>query len=200
MILIIFLCLLTTVYSQGEASPSPHKGQRLPISYEHLAELAGYPVKHRVDGQSLVPLLRVPDNSTGRFTPQHIFWYYPFNVGLRDPATGLPLTPHSALRQGDYKLIWDWHGKLEIYNIAKDISEQENLAGAQPERTQQLFTHLVRWLDNNVERRYFPTRNPDYDQCKHTRSYPFRDLRSELLGLNRAPGLPDAMGRNAGRP
>ena len=59
---------------------------------------------------------------------------------------------------------------------------------------------LVTWLDGNVERRYFPTKNPGYQAAEDTRAYPFRDLRQELLGLTKPPGLPDDMGRNAGRP
>jgi arylsulfatase A-like enzyme len=165
-----------------------------------LAELAGEKVKHRIDGQSLLPLLSDTPNEKKRYVAKPIYWHYPFNVGLDDPATGLPLTPHSAMRKGDYKLIWDWHGKLELYNIGQDVSERVDLSAKEPERAKELFAELVSWLDANVERRYFPVRNPEYQPEKDTRNYPFRDLRKELLGLTSLPGLPDAMGVNAGRP
>ncbi len=49
-----------------------------------------------------------------------LIWHYPFNVGVKHPDNGQPLSPHSAIRVGDYKLIWDWHHHLELYNIPAD--------------------------------------------------------------------------------
>jgi len=165
-----------------------------------MAALAGVPIKHRIDGQSLVSLLNDPANKAGGYVPKPIYWHYPFNVGLNDPETGLPLPPHSAIRKGGHKLIWDWHGRLKLFHVAQDIAEEKDLAQEEPALTRQLFSDLVTWLDSNVERRYFPTPNARYQADKDTRGYPFRDLRKELLGLTAPPGLPDAMGRNAGRP
>lgn len=168
--------------------------------FSTIADLAGATVPHRVDGQTLMPLLEDPKNRAGRYVRKPIYWHYPMNVGLNHPDTGLPLTPHSGMRKGDYKIIWDWHGKLELYNIAEDLSEEHDLSEQEPEHTRELFRELVTWLDNNVEARYFPKPNPDYQPEEDTRAYPFRDLRKELLGLTTPPGLPDAMGKNAGRP
>jgi hypothetical protein len=51
-----------------------------------------------------------------------------------------------------------------------------------------MFQQLCNWLDENVEPRYYPRFNPNYDSAKDTRDYPFRDLRKEMLGM---PGISD---------
>ena len=100
----------------------------------------------------------------------------------RRPDTGLPLTPHSAVRDGDYKLLFNWHGKLELYNIRKDRYEQHDLAATMPDRTQAMFAQLSTWIDENIADRYLPTKNKNYDAAKDKRPFPFYDLRHELLG------------------
>ncbi len=62
-----------------------------------------------------------------------------------------------------------------------------------------MYQQLVNWLDQNVERRYLPTPNPDYQSQEDPRRllYPFRDLRRNLLNLTNAPGLPDVMDQNS---
>ena len=157
------------------------------------------PASDKIDGQSLLLLLNEPANAKTGFSVKPIYWSYPFNCALIDPETGLPLPPASSVRSGDYKLIWNWAGKLELYDITKDISEQHNLAAAKPELALQLYRQLVNWLDQNIERRYLPTPNPAYQAKEDSRRllYPFRDLRRDLLNLTNAPGLPDAMDQNS---
>jgi len=165
-----------------------------------LAALAGKSVRPNVDGVSLLPLLEDPSNRRKKVDPDRpLYWHYPFNVIWRDATMDLPLTPHSGMRKGDYKLIWDWHGRLQLFNIARDISEKQDLSQVESERTLALFRELVDWLDTNVERRYFPTPNPEYDAAKDNRPYPLRDLVKELLGRTAPLGQPDAMGKNSGR-
>jgi hypothetical protein len=86
----------------------------------------------------------------------------------------------------DYKLIFDWHGKLSLYNIKEDPYENNDLSEQMPERTEKMFGQLSRWLDENVEPRYYPRVNPNYDPAKDTRNYPFMDIRKEMLGM---PGI-----------
>jgi len=157
------------------------------------------PATDKIDGESLLPLLSDPANAKNGHPVKPIYWSYPFNCALIDPETGLPLPPASAIRSGDYKLIWNWAGKLELYDIAKDIGEQQNLAAAKPELAMQLYRQLVNWQDHNVERRYLPTPNPDYQPQVDPRRllYPFRNLRRDLLNLTNAPGLPDAVDQNS---
>jgi arylsulfatase A-like enzyme len=144
-----------------------------------LSELGGTTVKHEIDGQSLVPLFEDPANREGQYDCDTFYWHYPFNVALKDVDDGLPLTPHSSIVSGDWKLIYDWHGRLELYNLNEDISEQHNLASAQPERVDSMFEQLKSWLRNNVQSHYIPTPNPDYNAELDTRPYPFKNLWSK---------------------
>ena len=76
-----------------------------------------------VDGVSLVPLFKDPTTSLGR---DAIYWHYPHY----NPFVGVP---YGAVRAGDYKLIEYYEdGRLELYDLGKDLGEQHDLALSQP--------------------------------------------------------------------
>jgi arylsulfatase A-like enzyme len=139
-----------------------------------LAELTGNPIPSDIDGQSAVPILEQPTKTQA---PRALYWHYPFNVIVKHPDHGTPLTPHSAIRVGDHKLIWDWHGSLELYDITSDPYEKENLASSKPELVAALHGELKAWLKKNVAPRYFPSPNPDFDPSATGQAFPFKDLR-----------------------
>ena len=142
-----------------------------------LLELAGEPKPtHQIDGQSLAGLMKDPKNKQKTYTRDTYFWHYPLSVVYENPADGLPFTPHSAVRKGDYKLIFDWYGRLSLYNIRKDISEKDNLATKMPEKTRELFAVLMDYLEKNVEKKYWPTANHEYDPKTEVRKIPYLDL------------------------
>jgi len=143
-----------------------------------IADLAGRPVDHDVDGQSFARLLEDAHD----YRPRAFYWHYPFNVAVPSPGSGLPLTPHSAVRNGDHKLVFDWHGSVELYNIREDPFERRDLASAEPDLAMSLFRQLSDWIDEHVAPRYLPTRNPGYEPAGDARG-PFRDLRHEMLGV-----------------
>lgn len=142
--------------------------------------------KHRIDGRSLMPLFKDPENKSKGYPRDTFYWHYPFNVAPLDPDDGFALTPHSAMRKGDMKLIYNWNGHLDLYDIRKDPFEKNNLAESQPQLAKQLFRKLNDWLDANVEKKYMPALNPDYDPATEVRTKPFTDLRCQLLGPDRA--------------
>jgi len=104
-----------------------------------FVELAGtkYPKKFNeheilpVEGISMLPLLLGKE----REGHQQLAWYWSKN---------------RALRQGDWKLVWD---KLnpdktwELYNIAKDRCEVNNLADEQPDRVKAMAKDWFAWAD-----------------------------------------------------
>jgi len=112
-----------------------------------------------VDGVSLVPLLK----KTGGLNREAIFWHYPHY----SPQWA---TPAGAIRCGDYKLIEFFEdGHLELYNLAGDIGERNNLldytfTAHESERfalrAKDLHDRLVRWRESVGAR--MPTPNPDY--------------------------------------
>ena len=92
-----------------------------------LLKLAGAPAaqKHAPDGLDIWPVL---------------------TQGAKSPHDAILLhgtTPDvKALRMGDWKLLLPASGKTELYNLAKDISEKDDLAAAEPERVKTMRARL----------------------------------------------------------
>ena len=88
------------------------------------------------DGVSLLPVLNDPAAKLGR---EAIGWHYPHY----HPCGA---TPYAAIRAGDWKLIQYYEdGRHELFNLAADPGEQQNLATAQPERVMELAKKLFDW-------------------------------------------------------
>jgi arylsulfatase A-like enzyme len=85
-----------------------------------------------IDGQSIVPLIK---KQKGYPKDRAIFWHFPHNYG-----TG---KPHSAIRKGDYKLIY-FHAdqRCELYNLKTDIGEANNLFDKHPKIAKSLANEL----------------------------------------------------------
>ncbi|WP_052188277.1 sulfatase [Cellulophaga sp. Hel_I_12] len=129
-----------------------------------------------LDGQNLMFLLEDTKNEKKSYTKKEHYWHYPFNVIYNSPYDGYPLTPHSAIRDGDYKLIFDWYGRLYLYDIEKDPYEKTNLVEDIPALKNEMFAKLITWLEKNVEKRYWPTLNENYNPQKEVREIPFKSL------------------------
>lgn len=138
----------------------------------------------RLDGQNLMPLLNDIKNKDKTYTKETHYWHYPFNVIYNSPYDGYALNPHSAIREGDHKLIFDWYGRLRLYNIEQDPYEKSDLSTNMPELTNTLFEKLTGWLEKNVEKRYWPMVNPEYDPAKESRNIPFKDLIPKTKGTD----------------
>jgi arylsulfatase A len=108
--------------------------------YPTLCELAAVKPdsKQHTDGVSLVPLLKNPEAPLGRNV---LCWHYPLEkphfLGGRSAG---------AVRKGDWKLIEHFDtGQTELYNLADDISEKNNLAVTDPEKAAGLQGLLNVW-------------------------------------------------------
>lgn len=146
-----------------------------------FADIAGYNTKEIIeqndlDGRSFAPLLSDVTNRKEGYTKNTRYWHYPFNVIYNSPFDWLPLQPHSVIREGDYKLIFDWHGRLFLFDIEKDPYEKNNLAKQMPELTNDLFDKLMQWTKDNVKDTYKPYINKDYEADKEERDVPFVNL------------------------
>ena len=146
-----------------------------------ILEAAGYNAnaivnEHALDGESVMGLLSDRDNIKKTYSKATHFWHYPFNVIYKSPYDGYALTPHSAIRKGDFKLIFDWYGRLHLYNIETDPYEKNDLYETNKNQGDALFKELVTWLEANVEKRYWPKLNPDYNPEKEVRTIPFKEL------------------------
>lgn len=101
-----------------------------------------------------MPLLR----RDGLLQRDSIFWHYPHysNQG------GLPA---GAMRQGDYKLIESYQdGSIELYDVVKDIGEQQDISDAMPARATAMKKHLRDWLASVGAS--VPGPNPNHDPTK----------------------------------
>jgi len=126
-----------------------------PDFYPTLLEAAGLPPRpeQHVDGESILPLLE----GGSELTRDAIYWHYP-HYGNQGGSPG------RALRAGDWKLIKFYTpGKdPELYNLADDLGEQNNLADKRPAMTQKLLAMLEAHLDETDSR--LPTVNPKQAQ------------------------------------
>lgn len=146
-----------------------------------ILQYAGYDLDKyfnevKIDGQSIKGLVDDTENQNNSYTKDTHYWHYPFNVIYKNPFDGHALTPHSAIRDGDYKLIFDWYGRLHLFDIEKDPYEVNNLSAKYPVKTKTLMDKLLAWLEENVENRYIPKLNPNYDPDKESRKEPFVNL------------------------
>ena len=120
--------------------------------YPTLLDAAGLPPRPRqhIDGVSLAPLLK----GGASLDRDALFWHYPHYGNLGG-------TPGSSIRAGDYKLIEFFEdGRLELYNLREDISEEHNLAAARPDLARDLHKRLVDWRES-VEAA-IPEVNPEW--------------------------------------
>lgn len=95
--------------------------------YPTLLKRAGAPTvqKHAIDGLDIWPVL-----TQGAKSPHDALLLHGTNLGV------------SAIRMGDWKLLHPASGNMELYNLAMDISEKHDLAGAQPERVKAMQARL----------------------------------------------------------
>ncbi|MEA3226351.1 MAG: aryl-sulfate sulfohydrolase, partial [Planctomycetota bacterium] len=96
----------------------------------------------------------------GGLEREGIFWHFP--AYLQGSGGTWRTTPAGAVRKGDWKLIEFFEdGRIELYNIVRDIGEKDNLAEKMPEKAKELHSLLRNWQKSvNAE---LPTRlNPKY--------------------------------------
>lgn len=122
--------------AEGEVSRQPVTSMDY---YPTLLELAGLPMleDQHIDGESIVPYLKNPD----RIDERTLVWHYPHYHGST-------WRPGSAIRQGNWKLIEFYEdNSVELYNLSKDIEEQENIAKQYPEKASQLRGELHNYIE-----------------------------------------------------
>ena len=117
-----------------------------------MAGINGYNTHQEVDGQSFVPFLKgaVPGEDRA------LYWHYPNVWGASGPGIG----PYSAVRKGDWKLIY-FHasGGKVLYNLEEDISEKKDLLNTNREKALELGKLLGDYLASCQAQ--MPTKNED---------------------------------------
>ena len=94
-----------------------------------------------LDGQSLVPLIYGEKKSLNR---PILAWWFPHPHGHRR-------LPCQAILKDGWKLVHYMDEKeTELYRLADDDGERNDLAEAQPKRTRELLETLNQWLKETL--------------------------------------------------
>lgn len=109
-----------------------------------IAKLKKYKTIQLVDGQSFLPILKNPNYVDNN---RSLIWHSPHNWrGVDGPG----INYYSAIRKGDWKLIYSMRtGKKELYNLAEDIGENNNLSDVNPVLVKSLSSLLSNVLRKN---------------------------------------------------
>jgi len=111
-----------------------------------------------LDGTSLMPVL-----TGGQLAPRTLFFHMPnyTNQGGR---------PASSLREGNWKLIEQIEdNSVELYDLAKDPGEKNDLAASEAARTAELRKKLDDWRKSIGAQECRP--NPNFDAALHSKLY-----------------------------
>jgi len=124
-----------------------------------LVEIAGARTPRDLDGVSIASLL------LGRGQPKarRFYWHFPH-------YTNQGSQPAGAIRDGDWKLIEHYEdGHVELFNLAKDISETTDLSAREPRRVARLKNELAAWRQRLGAQTNTP--NPNFDPALHRQLY-----------------------------
>lgn len=137
----------------GVTQPGSTSRQYVAIQdfFPTILEMAGvthYQTVQKVDGKSMTPYLR---NTSLKDNKRAISWNFPNGWKANNQSQDCSWT--CAIRQGDWKLIYfEKYGRLELYNLSRDIAETTNLLREQPGKARQLAKLLTRKLkDQNAQ-------------------------------------------------
>jgi len=130
------------VIPAGSASDVPVVTHDL---FPTIMKIVGLPyVPGRLDGIDISDLLTGKGDNLKR---EALYWHLP---NYHHQGVG----PQSAIRWGDWKLVVNLEkeglgapGALELFNLERDMSEQENLAGAMPRLAKKLHKKLIAWRE-----------------------------------------------------
>jgi hypothetical protein len=83
-----------------------------------------------------------------------VYWHYPhFSNQLGRPS--------GAMRDGVFKLVESYEtGKVELFNLAEDIGEKNDLSVAHPDKVKTMMADFRNW--QKMLRVNMPLPNPDF--------------------------------------
>lgn len=159
----------------GPGVPGGAPWERTPIDvtdvFPTILELAGQSAAYHYqrDGFFGRSLAGFWDNNAAPYDKNAMYWHYPFNVIVPDPDDSLAAGPHSAIRQGDYKLIYDWHGQVRLFDVVNDPFEREDLVDKRRDLARDMLADLKAWITANVAPEHMPRLDPSYDPTQDPR-------------------------------
>lgn len=132
--------------------------------YPTLMEVAGvdysdFKADKTTDGESIKPLFSDLKNQSKSYTRDDFYGFF----GKMGYTGFHRFASWATLRKGDYKLHFDYHGKVELYNIAEDMFEKTDLVNEKPGLAYEMLVQLTEWLKANCNEAYLPKPNPLYN-------------------------------------
>jgi arylsulfatase A len=124
-----------------------------------LCEMAELKPPNDLDAPGFAPLL-LGRTTTG---PARIFWHFPHytNQGGR---------PGGAVRDGDWKFIIHYDTAVpELYDLAADVGETQNVARHNPERAGEMHSWLNAWIESVDAQTNAP--NPNFNPALFRQVY-----------------------------
>ncbi|MBL8812392.1 MAG: sulfatase-like hydrolase/transferase, partial [Planctomycetaceae bacterium] len=149
-------------------SVSDHLGY-FPDVLPTIAELTGAKVPSDIDGLSLVPTL-LGEQAAGRAQPQHEYLYW-------------ELGAWTAIRQGDWRAVRSKpNATWELYNVATDPGESNNLATSNPQILSKLESLAEKAHSPAVEGTFSRTDRHERDRRAKTGQHDNLDAPDPLTG------------------
>jgi len=143
-----------TFTKQRSTNPTPVSGIDWYPTILDLCNIS-LPQEQDVDGVSLVPLLQGK-----KIKERSLFWHYP-HYGNQGGE------PSSIIIEGNWKLIhYHEDGRNELYNLALDVGEQNDLFLDEQDRAGQMKQRLDQWLKQTNAK--FPIKDPTFDSTKRS--------------------------------
>jgi len=98
-------------------------------------------IVQKTDGKSFLPVLK---DANVKQAERVLVWHYPHRW---IPQEGPGLHYYSALRKGEWKLIYDQRNeKLSLYNLKEDIGEMHDVAAQEPVMVKVLAKELTAYM------------------------------------------------------
>lgn len=135
------------VYWPGVTKPNTECSQRVIIEdfYPTILDMAGvkkYTTHQVIDGMSFADVLKSPEKTKDRV----LIWHFP-NLWGESQNKEEGYGAYSAILKGDYHLIYTWETRqIRLYNVKKDISEQNDLSQTMPDKVKELAAELSDYL------------------------------------------------------
>lgn len=129
-----------------------------------LAAITNSPVSQVKDGVDISPLLSgeaIADRDLVWHFPIYLQAYNPKEDDGRDPL--FRTRPGTVVRRGDWKLHYYYEDEgVELYNLAEDVGERNNLAAKNPGKVAELKQAMQEWI-KNMEAETPSKTNPEFD-------------------------------------
>ena len=127
--------------------------------YPTFVTLAQGKAASDLDGKDIFALLKNED------ADRDLFWHFPaYLESYLNGGKDFRAKPYSSIRSGDWKLIYNYEDKsVELFNLKEDIGESRNLSAINPQKRDELYRKLMRWIEDTHAP--VPTKlNPYYEQ------------------------------------